>query len=132
VANVAPFNRVEAKTLTVPAGTASSAPLSGDVSFDPGVLVGVEIDIPDGHSGLTGLRVATAHQQLLPFTAGDWLIGNDESLEWALHSMPDTGNWQLIGYNTDVFAHTFYVRFLVSDLAGVAGASVLAPPLALS
>lgn len=116
----------------MPANTARAAALSTDVSFRPGVVVGVEILIPDGHLGLTGLQIATAHTPVLPYAVGQWIIGNDEKIEWALIEQPETGNWQAIAYNTDGFTHTFRIRFLVSDFATDGGAvSLLRAPLVL-
>lgn len=131
MANLAPFNRVQAFQVVAAAGTPQSAPVETDISFAPGEVVGIEIDIPDGHAGLTGLQIATAHQQLFPYTRGQWLIGNDDKIEWAVHDLADTGNWQAIWFNTDLFVHDFYIRFLVSDNRGVARLAPFPSPLPL-
>lgn len=131
MAAVSPFSRVEAFKVTVAAGTAQAAPTSTNMIFNPGDVVGIEIDIPDGHSGLTGLAIATAHQPILPFSVGAWIIGNDDKIEWALYDLPDTGNFQAITFNTDIFVHSFYVRFLISDLHPAVGGGLLAPPLVI-
>jgi hypothetical protein len=109
-------HRFYAPSLTVPAGTAASSPLVLDVSFAAGVVTAVQIVIPDGHAGFTGLQIAQAHQQVIPIGSGQWIIGNDDKIDWDVDDQLDNGNWQLIGYNTDIFPHTFYVRFLVNEI----------------
>lgn len=133
MANVAPFNRLQAFTINVPAGTTQAAPQQTSTAFNSGVLVGIEIEIPNGHVGLTGLQIASAHVQVLPITPGQWIVGNGSSIEWALEELTDTGNWQAIAYNTDKFAHSFYLRFLVSDFIGRPSSTApVAPPLQLA
>jgi hypothetical protein len=129
-----PFDRVEAFKVTVAAGVAQAAPAATDISFNPGEVVGIEIDIPDGHSGLTGLQIASAHQPIIPFTAGAFLIGNDDKIEWTMQGLPDTGNWQALCFNTDRFPHSFYIRFLVVELQRYAATYEPAalPPLQLA
>lgn len=117
--------------MLVAAGTTIAAPSSTQISFQPAEVVGIEIDIPDGHSGLTGLAIASGHQPIIPFSRGAWIIGNDDKIEWAMHSLPDNGSFQAITYNTDIFAHTFYLRFLLNDYNASLDGALLAPPLAL-
>lgn len=118
-------SRVIARQVTVAAGVPASAPVATDISFDPGIVQRVEIDIPDGHSGLTGLALQQAHQQVIPFDVGTWIVGNDDALRWELEDFIDNGNWQALAYNTDVFDHTFYLRFLVVEVG--AGAIPIGP-----
>jgi hypothetical protein len=126
-----PFDRIEAFQVAVAAGVAAAAPTSTDISFHPGDVVGIEIIVPPGHLGLTGIQLANAHTPIVPYTAGAFIIANDEKIEWALQSGANAGNWQAITYNTDVFPHDFYVRFLVLELARSAGSSLLPAPLVL-
>lgn len=117
--------------MTVPPSTAIAAPTSTDMEFQPAEVVGIEIDIPDGHSGLTGLAIAYGHQPVLPYSPGAWIIGNDDKIEWALHNLTDSGTFQAITYNLDIFPHSFYVRFLVDDYNAAQDGGLLAPPLSL-
>lgn len=128
-----PFDRVEAFKVTVAAGVAQAAPTSTDISFNPGEIVGIEIQVPDGHAGLTGLQIGSAHQPLIPNTAGAFIIANNETIEWTMQGLPDTGNWQAFCFNTDRFPHSFYIRFLVVELQRYAAqyAPVVSPPLQL-
>lgn len=119
--------QVFAYTVTVPAGTATAAPVSVDISFDQATVTTVEIVIPDGHAGFTGIALAQAHQQIIPQNTGGWIISNDEKLSIDVQDYLDNGNWQAIAYNTDVYDHNFYVRFLCSN--PVQSAAAPAPPL---
>lgn len=126
-----PFDRVEAFAVTVAAGVLPAAPSSTDVSFAPGYVVGVEIIIPDGHLGLTGIALAAAHTAILPHTVGAFIVGNDEKIEWPLQHESNAGNWQALTYNSDVFPHTFQLRFLVVEIARRSQTSAVTPPLVL-
>ncbi len=132
MALAATFNRLEVVDVVVAAGVLRTAPTSTDVSFNPGEVVGVEIIIPDGHSGLTGIALAQAHQAIVPMNIGAFIIGNDEKIEWSLTGTTDTGDWQAFTFNEDVFVHTFHLRFLVDDLAERAAAGGFAPALQLA
>lgn len=128
-----PASRVEVFDVVVPAGTLRSAPLETPTPWQQAELVGIEIFIPDGHSGLTGIRLALAHSQAIPHTAGAWIVGNDETLKWDTAGYPNSGAWSVIAYNEDNFTHTFYVRYLVADFAftpqALAGAAAVVPEL---
>lgn len=127
----APFDRVEAVTFTVAAGTAIATPQSQDISFTPAIVVGVEIFVPSGHNGNTGLQLDEAHTQIIPNTAGDWIIANNERIEWPLQNLSNTGNWQAVGYNTGRYPHTFYIRFLLIEIARGQEQGLLPAPVAL-
>lgn len=117
MASLRPASRVEIFDVTAPAATPKAAPLEVATPWQQGDLVGVEIVIPAGHAGLTGLRLAAAHAQVLPYTAGAWIVGNDEKIEWELASYITTGAWSAFVYNSDVVDHTFHVRYRVADFA---------------
>ena len=102
--------------VAVPAGTAISAPTSTSCAFAQATVQAIEIVIPDGHAGLTGLALAQAHQQIIPQNLGQWIISNDEKLTFPVEDYGNNGDWQAIAYNTDVYDHNFYLRFLCADI----------------
>lgn len=116
--------QVFAFVVTVPAGTATASPITQDISFDQATVTTVEIIIPDGHAGFTGIALAQAQQQIIPQNVGGWIISNDEKLVLDIQDYLDNGNWQALAYNLDVYDHNFYVRFLCSDIAPAAAAPV--------
>lgn len=112
-----PANRIESFTVTVTAGTAQASAATTDVSFQDGLVSRIELDVPPGHNGLTGIQILSAHGQAIPYTVGAFLIANDHFFGWDLVGQLDTGSWQVKAYNTDVYDHSFYLRFNVLDFA---------------
>lgn len=106
-------DQIRHRSVTVPASTSIAAKFSGDISFPNGEVERVDIYIPAGHAGLTGFQLAHAHQPIIPFDIGEFIVGEDERLIYPLEDYPDSGSWQLFGFNLDVFPHTFYVTFLL-------------------
>lgn len=122
--------RVEIEVVTCAAGTLQAAPTETDLTFAPGIVREVEIVIPDGHQGETGLGLAVAHQVIIPATGNNWLVGNDEVVRWPLSNYPDTGAWSAFTYNSDpTYDHSWYLRFLIDELSGQASIPPAPQPL---
>lgn len=109
--------RVYEGDLTVPAGTAIAAPVTQAVQLTEGHLAKARILIPPGHSGLTGLRITWSGTQIFPYNTGTWLTSDDEILDWDFDYDVTANGLALTGYNTDIFPHTFYVRFYIGPRA---------------
>jgi hypothetical protein len=131
MASSRPASRIEVFDVLAPAGTLQAAPLEVPTPFAQGELVGVTIIIPDGHNGLTGIQLAVAHAQALPYTRGAWIVGNDDQPAFDTVGYPNNGAWSALVYNVDAFPHTFHVRYEVADFAYLGGepvADLLATP----
>jgi hypothetical protein len=115
MASALPASRIEVFDVVVPKATPIAAPLITQTPWPHGELVGIEVKIPDGHNGLTGFRLLLAGGQAIPATAGAWITGNDDELDWNTVGYPNSGAWSVQAYNTDAFDHVFHVRYLVSD-----------------
>lgn len=118
------MKRIYQADFTVPAGTAIAAPVSQPVVLADAHLETVRFIIPDGHAGLTGLRITWAGTQIFPYNTGTWLISDDEVFDWPADQEVTANGLSLAGYNTDIFAHTFHVRFQIgprvpNQLAGI-------------
>lgn len=109
-------DRVELFDFTIAAGVARAAPVEVALGFDPGEVEEIELVIPDGHAGLTGIQLALAHQPIIPKTRGSFIRGNDEVIRWPMHNLPNSGAWSAFGFNTDSYDHGFTVRFLVNEI----------------
>lgn len=124
---------MEVFDVTAPANTPKAAPLEVLTPWQQGELVGVQIVIPDGHSGLTGIFLAVAHSRVIPYTADAWIVGNDEVIDWDTAHYLNTGAWSAFVYNVDLIDHAFHLRYLVADLnlsvAAPAPAAIAPPPL---
>lgn len=115
MAQLLPANRIEVFDVTVAAGVTATAPTETATAFASGIVTRVEITIPNGHAGLTGIRLAVAHGVVIPNNTGAWIVGNATELGYDLVGQLDSGAWSAFTYNTDVYAHTFHVRFAVLD-----------------
>lgn len=104
--------RVFAFDVPVSPGVTSASPTTTAFSMPSVVVVGIEIVIPDGVNGLAGIALAMGGQRVIPENAGSWIVRNDDVVRWSIDGYPNTGAWQAITYNTDVFSHTFHVVFL--------------------
>jgi hypothetical protein len=95
-----------------------SAAIERNTSFNPGIVRELEIVIPAGHAGVTGIAIAQAHQVVIPATGNVWIIGDDEVIRWPLDGYANSGQWSAFVYNTD-FAnpHSWYVRWLIDEIS---------------
>lgn len=104
-------------TVTIPAGTPKTAPAVTDVSFPPFVVAGVRILVPPGPNGVMGFQVLSGGQQFLPWNLGEFLVTSNERLIFVADQWPDTGSWQIAGYNTGQYPHTIYVTFELNPIS---------------
>jgi len=110
-------DRIEAFPVTLAAGTASSTPATVATTFPDGIVVGLEVDVPPGPSGLVGFAFQQSGQQIIPRTPNSWIIVQDVHLTWPLENYPTGGKWSVVGYNTDIYSHTIQVRYLINETA---------------
>lgn len=57
-------------------------------------------------------------QAVLPVN-GTYIVTNDHADRWPVVSQPDSGAWEVTGYNTGKYPHTVYFDFFL-DLVGQA------------
>lgn len=103
-------------SLTVPAGTLATGPVSQVVTVCPGVVKGVWLFFPKGHLGTTKVRIRRWGHQVWPTNLDSWYLGDGTVIEFG-ENYPLVGlpyEFVLEGYNTStLYAHTVYVRFTV-------------------
>ena len=107
--------------VTIPAGTTRAAPFTADTSFPDRVVTRVTWRVPPGPAGVMGWRLTMGGVQVMPLPAGAWIVTDGAGGEWVLDGQPDSGAWQVTGYNTGQFPHTVYLDFHV-DLVQLAPA----------
>jgi len=107
--------RIETFEVATPALTAIATPLTTAMTFNRGIAERIEVLIPPGPSGLVGFRIAHSGDVVIPYDRSKWIIADDEVIKWELEDYPTGSAWSLITYNTDVYAHTLYVRILVRE-----------------
>lgn len=98
-------------TATIAAGTAIAAPAVTDISFPPRTVARIDWRMPPGASGTTGWRLTMGGVQVLPFGPDLWIIDDDHHDTFVPDGYPDSGAWQVTGYNTGVNAHSIYLTF---------------------
>lgn len=113
---MAAADRVEIRAVTAAPGTTQAKALETDLSFDPGTVSEIEIVIPAGHAGLTGLAIAQAHGIIIPASGTDWITSDDEVIRWPVQDFLNNGSWSAFAYNLDpTYEHTWFIRFLVAE-----------------
>lgn len=115
-----------------PLGTPASSPLSTAVpGLDNTFLWTMNVKIPAGHAGYTGIALVDSGQFILPQTGGTspWLIGDDDDLTFAYgQALGATVSLQYYNTSTD-FPHGWQVRLTFSYTSGlVTGGDVIVTP----
>lgn len=103
--------------VTIPAGTTVAAPFTQDINFPPRVVTGVHWKVPPGPSGLMGWALTIGGSPVIPRQQGSYFVTDNDSDTWQLEGYPDQGQWQLTGYNTDIYDHTVYLDFLLDQIS---------------
>lgn len=109
--------RIEAFTVTIPKNTVKASPVTVDTTFNYGTVDEIEIDVPPGPSGLMGFQIAYGQQVIIPYSDSEYIVADNNRIRWPLTNFPDGQFWAVIGYNTDIYDHTIYVRYLIDDTA---------------
>jgi hypothetical protein len=104
------------ETLTVPAGTPATAPVTQSWPLEDNLLLEFTVQVPDGPCGLAGFRVLQAQQQLVPFANDSFIVSNDRTFTFSWDDEMTISGLVLSGYNTDIFSHTFYCTATVRNL----------------
>lgn len=117
---------VWAFTATIPAGTPISAPVTVKLTMPVRIVDRIEIKVPPGPRGNMGFALGAAGSRVIPSYGATWLVLDNDDLSWPIEGAIQSGAWELYGYNLGQFAHSIYLRFLVS-LPGLA--LTLAPSL---
>lgn len=112
-------DRVHVVAVTTPAGTPATAPLRTVLGLQTEAIERVEVVIPAGHAGLTGIALAIGDSRVIP-AEGDFITGNDEVISWPVEGSLYQGRLEVHTYNDDVFDHTHHVRVLTTLPAAVA------------
>lgn len=118
--------------LTIPAGTPITAPVTLPVVFPPRTVVQIDWEVPPGPSGLMGWSLTVGGQSVIPRNAGAFIVTDGRKDSWPLENFPDQGQWQLTGYNTDIYPHTVYLDFLLIQNSAPSGTPAQLPNAALS
>lgn len=103
-------SRIYPLNVTVPAGTLPANPQVTPWVTEDNIMASIELDIPPGHNGLTGIRIMKGDVQLVPWGRGSWVIGNDIDHTFPIGVFMPTGDITVQAYNQGAYSHTFYLR----------------------
>lgn len=109
------MDRLYAISVTVPANTPRAAPVDVALPLEDAQLTRFDITVPDGHNGLTGLRVLWSGQQIVPWGNNSFIVANNRTIPVAFNDYITASGVVFEAFNTDVFAHTFYIELTISD-----------------
>lgn len=99
--------------VTTPALTPKANAITTNLSMNPRDVDEIEIIVPPGPRGQLGFQLAMAGNSIIPANPGQFFVSDNEVIHWPVEGFPNSGAWQLISYNTGLFAHTIEIRFLV-------------------
>ena len=102
-------DRIEAPTITIPPGTTKAVPQLTALSLQDSIVERIQVVIPPGPSGLMGFAFVHSGQQVIPFKDGEWIVVDDQRLDWPIEHFPTGDKWSVKAYNLDVHAHTIYL-----------------------
>lgn len=120
-------DRIQVFDVTTPAGTLSTAPLSTPLPFNQGIVTVVQVLVPPGPSGLVGFRFTHSGTVVIPYEYSDWIIADNDKIDWPVANKPTGGRWGLQSYNTDVYDHTLYISFLIDEILRPASVTQVEP-----
>ena len=109
---------LRAYKVCVEASTPPYAPLVERLELPSGILTRIEIRIPPGHFGLTGIRIKYGLETILPYRQDEWIIGDNElvadSPQIRLEHEPTEITVEAYN-NDDTYEHCFFLRFQVQE-----------------
>jgi hypothetical protein len=70
-------------------------------------------------------------QPVIPIN-GAFIVTDDRADNWIVTQQPDSGQWEVTGYNTDIYDHTVYLDFFLDLVGQAATVTTLASNEALS
>lgn len=111
--------RVYGIEVNVPAGTPIAIPVAFPWVTEDEIISDIEVLIPAGHNGFTGVRVRKGDVQILPYSPNTWIIANDYVRVFTLDEYIPTGDLFVEAYNVGGYPHTFHLRMTVSDASKI-------------
>lgn len=99
-------------TVIIPTGSTAKNPAKVNITMPPRTVSQIDWKVPPGHMGTMSFLVAMAGVPVLPvhgeFT---YVTADNKDGSWQLSKYPDSGGWQVIGYNTGSYAHQVLLTF---------------------
>lgn len=103
-------------------GGASTSPNSTPTGLETVFLWRVNVRIPPGHAGLTGIALVDSGTFIVPYGGSEpaWLIGDDDDLDFP-YGKQTGNNVVLYTYNSDdTYDHAWQVRLVYTPMSDYA------------
>ena len=108
---------VQAFQATITAGVAKAAPMTVSLAVMAGTIDLIRWRVPPGPRGNLGWYLSMGGVQVIPENDGNFIVADNEDDNIAVSGLPDSGAWQVTGYNTGTNNHTVYLYFHVTPTA---------------
>lgn len=104
---------VAAFSLTVPANTPIANPATFNTNIGLSDVQDILITVPPGCAGLVGFSIYAGGSPAYPRDFNTWFIFDDFTYDQEVSNQIDSGQWSVVAYNLDTYAHTinFYFRY---------------------
>lgn len=102
---------IEHFTVTIPAHTPLSSPLTVAIAMNPRTVSRIDWRVPPGPMGVFGWQLAMGGIRVFPTGGDQYVIADKQSGYWLVSDAPDSGAWEVIGYNTGAQPHSVALAF---------------------
>jgi hypothetical protein len=102
--------RVLPFTVTIPAGTPKTAPVTTAIDLDGWTLQRLDLEVPPGPAGLMGFQLYNNGVAYIPYGEDEWLVWDDVKETYYLDDQPNASGWAIVGYNDGTYDHVVTVR----------------------
>jgi hypothetical protein len=102
--------------ITIPPGTLVADPIEQELKISKGVIVKVQLKFPSGCHGLVKVRLLRWTTQLWPLSTGEWITGDDETVDALEYYEFEEGPYRLdfAGCSpASTYAHVITIRVVV-------------------
>ncbi|MGH3571176.1 MAG: hypothetical protein ACRDUW_05005 [Pseudonocardiaceae bacterium] len=96
-----------------------TSPQTTDPALGDVWMYKIELRIPSGHAGLTGIAITYAGVTIVPWSANlAWILGDNDYLTFDVND--EVGqSLRVVTYNDDVISHTHHLRFVCVPISQV-------------
>ena len=103
---------IQHATATIPAGTPATAPVTVNVRIPVRTVSRIDWKVPPGSMGTMSFLLAMGGVPVLPvYGKFTFITVDSKDGTWTLSDYPDSGAWQVIGFNTGAFPHSVLLTF---------------------
>lgn len=101
----------------IQAGTSFASPVTVNCDVGTNEVESIRWRVPPGNRGNLGWWLAMNGTQVLPDRLGTFVVADGEWDTWVVGGLPNTGTWELIGFNNGSHDHTVYLTFFTSPVS---------------